>query len=157
MPKCIPAVISHFGPPDSSDNCNVSVLALDDAVLALTETRTALSVDPDGLGVLRRVRLGERVDGQTTIAHPHIGSDQRLFNIVTSFKPRSHNNFYQQATSTQSTAQLIAFIPVSRLAYLHSFGMTANWLVLTEYPFTASAPGMRLTGALRRSYIVNFV
>jgi carotenoid cleavage dioxygenase-like enzyme len=50
------------------------------------------------------------------------------------------------AIGDDGTQKQVAAIPVSRPAYMHSFGMSADHLVLTEFPLVVNPINLRLSG-----------
>jgi beta,beta-carotene 9',10'-dioxygenase len=142
-----------FFPAKLTDNGNVSVQALDGEIVALTETTMPINFDPETLETQGVFGLDARLDGQLTSAHPHYDfARRRQSSYVLKFGRRS---FYRVFGLTMDTGQqeLIAELPVDRPAYMHSFGMTERYLVLTEFPLIVDPLRLRFSG---RPFIENY-
>ena len=149
---------SNFSASAGEDNCNISIAPLGDAVVALQERRHGLRIDPDTLASRGQVKLGDGIAGQTTTAHPHYSADGRtVFNMTTSYGPKSSYCFYTQPNAAGGgEARVVASIPVSHPAYLHSFGLSEHYLVLAEWPLTTHPLRLATMNFGRRAYIENF-
>jgi beta,beta-carotene 9',10'-dioxygenase len=135
--------------PKISDNANVNLTRLGDEYVALTETPLPVVFDPETLAA---AGVASPAPGQHTTAHPHLDPEtgEGLF-YATKFGPRTTYRLYARA-DTKSQRE-IAKLPVSRPAYMHSFGITERYAVLTACPLVVNPPSIPLSG---RPFIENF-
>ncbi len=77
---------------------------------------------------------GDKLPGVLTTAHPHFDSKGRsLVNLMTGMGLKSRYNVFHIPPG-QKRRELIGTVPVQEPAYMHSFGMTENFVILTEFP-----------------------
>jgi carotenoid cleavage dioxygenase-like enzyme len=128
---------------------NVNLTRLGDAVVAMTETPLPVVFDPQ---TLRAAGVASKAPGQHTTAHPHLDpkTGEGLFYAV-KFGPRSSYRLY--ARGDRSRQRQIAKLPVSRPAYMHSFGITERYAVLTECPLVVNPIDLARGG---RPFIENY-
>ncbi|TMK38723.1 MAG: carotenoid oxygenase family protein [Actinobacteria bacterium] len=134
-----------------TDNGAVNVGRLGDRFIAMTETRLPVQFDASTLqagGV-----HPYRAPGQLSTAHPHLDRDSgAMLNYAAKLGPRSSYRFF--AVGPQDTRpRVLASVPVSRPAYMHSFGLTERWFVLAEFPHVVNPLELALSG---RPYIENY-
>ncbi|MFB6344960.1 MAG: carotenoid oxygenase family protein [bacterium] len=124
---------TYFKPPDPTDNAVVNVAEIADEYLALTETPIPVEFDPETLDTLE-IKDGLGVDGHLTTAHPHFDSERgATISYITEFSFR-HRYKYFQIDNETGERDVINSIPTDEPAYMHSFGMTENYVVLAEFP-----------------------
>jgi carotenoid cleavage dioxygenase-like enzyme len=139
-------VASLFFPEPFTDNGAVNVIPWHDIVVALTETRLPVQFDPATLRTVGVREYDRSVKGAVATAHPHFDRTRgRHFNYLVDFGYRSK---YQVLAIDEKTGQetVFATIPVDRPAYMHSFGMTERYLILTEFPLVVSPLKLLLSG-----------
>ncbi len=127
-----------------TDNANVNIVRQAGEYLALTETPFPVSFDPETLHVLPR-KSGLALDGYITTAHPqHDQAARKSYNYLLKFGLK---HVYQiTVTDDDSGAtSVLADIPASRPSYVHSMGMSENYVVLVLSPLTVN-PLALLTG-----------
>lgn len=135
------------------DNPNVNVRKIGSRYLALGETIPAAEFDPATLATLGMCEFPDSVLGQTTTAHPLVDPESgTLYNFTTHFSRVSSYNLYSIAPGSQHRT-LLASIPVSEPAYMHSFSQTKNYLVLVEYPFVVNPLRLLTSG---KPFMENF-
>ena len=128
-------------------NASVNVAEVDGRAVALTETPVPMVFDPDTLethGALAWERDG--VKGMLTTAHPQV--DRRrgeLYNYLAHFSRTSKYILYRMPLDGRRRTALVE-MRVSRPAYMHSFGMTAEHLVLVEFPLVYDPLRIVLSG-----------
>ncbi len=120
---------------DPYDNTNVITERIGDSYLAFTETPRWVEFDPDTLSTERHVQYEKSgPSGQIACAHmkrdPATGT---LINLETEFGRPSQYHVYELLAPTERRS--IASVPVERPSYLHSFALTPNYVVITEFPF----------------------
>jgi carotenoid cleavage dioxygenase-like enzyme len=158
--------------PEFTDNPNVNLAQIGERYIAMTETPLPVEVDVDSLETLGHLEYSDSLKGHVTTAHPHHDPERNeLVNYIARFSRGSEYVLYGlPAESAQR--RVIARLPVERPAYMHSFGMSARHLILSEYPLKLAFSGKpfiqnyvwdaqqpaifqvlnRETGALRGSY-----
>lgn len=120
--------------PHLTDNCNVNVDAFGGKTVALTETTLPVRFDGETLKTLGHYSASAEVGGMVSIAHPHHDAARACrFSYVVDFGPRSHYRLFA-IPDDGSPERVVAEMPVDKPAYMHSFAMTARYLVLTEFP-----------------------
>jgi carotenoid cleavage dioxygenase-like enzyme len=116
------------------DNGNVSITVMAGQPVAVTETPKPCQFAPDSLETLGQLPFNDELAGQATTAHPHIDFEQgELISNVIQFGRQSEYQFYRQSLRGDRR-RLIAAVPTDAPAYLHSFGLTPNYIVLVEFP-----------------------
>ncbi len=136
--------------PKISDNANVNLVKLGERFVAMTETPIPVQFDPDTLAA---AGVAYEAPGQVTTAHPHLDrASGGMLNYAAKLGPRSTYRFFLLRPGGGSP-EVIGSAPVREPAYMHSFGLTARWLVLAEFPFVVNPPSLLLSG---RPYIENF-
>ncbi|WEX74369.1 carotenoid oxygenase family protein [Sinorhizobium numidicum] len=129
-----------------TDNCNVSVNALGQSSVAMTETTLPVRFDPETLETLGHYKYGPEIGGQLSIAHPHHDTVRRCqFSYVVEFGRQSRYRLFR-VSDEDSTPAVVAELPVDRPAYMHSFAMTERYLVLVEFPLVVSPLRLLLSG-----------
>lgn len=125
-------VVSFFKRPTFGGNANVNVTRLADEYIARTEYPMSVKFDPKTLETLG-IYEHEGTDGQITTAHPHhdIGRDV-VYNYRLDFGRRCTYRLY--GMPGDGSPRLLAEMPVDKPAYMHSFGMSERYLILTEFP-----------------------
>ena len=143
-----------FSPDPNALNGNVNLAQVADAYIAMTETPLPIQFDPQTLATVGIFNYGgDNLTGQITTAHPHYDfGQQQLINYIIEMGRKSYYHVYaipQGATKRQR----LASIPVQEPAYMHSFGMTENWVILAEFPLVVNP--LRLAFRLK-PYIENY-
>lgn len=120
------------------DNANVNTSRIGDRLVALTETPVPVAFDPQTLETLRERPARREIPGQITTAHPQFDAGRRCqYNYLLEFGRTSKYHLYRIGADGGQQAR-VASIPVERPAYMHSFGMTERYLVLTEFPLVVN-------------------
>ncbi len=141
--------VQAFFNPKLSDNANVNLTRLGEQVVALTETPLPVIFDPQTLAT---AGVASPAPGQHTTAHPHLDPQTgEAIGYATKFGPRSTYRLF--ARDGVSRQRQIAKVGVRRPAYMHSFGLTERYAVLTACPFVVNPPEIPLSG---RPFIENF-
>lgn len=136
-----------------TDNGNVNTGRLGDSMVALTETPIPVRFDPERLDTLGAYRFQDDIAGQITTAHPQFdGERRRLYNYLLEFGRSSKYHLYGIDADTAARRR-IASIPVREPAYMHSFGMSGRYLILTEFPLVVNPLQLLLGG---KPFIENY-
>lgn len=139
--------------PKITDSAKVSIAQVAGRMMALAETPVQVYFDPQTLEAAGVFQYEPRTVGQMTTVHPHFGGAD-AFNLVTRYHARSHYNFYRvRGAAGGAVTEQVASLPVSRPAYLHSFGMSQNYFIIAEFPLVVNPLDLLLW---LRPYIENF-
>jgi len=145
-------VMSVFN-PRPTDNASINVARIDDAHVALTETPIPVAFDPETLETAGVVEYEDDVDAPMSTAHPLVEPDtDRTITYLTEFGRQSR---YHVAgiTSGSRSRDVLATVNVDRPRYMHSFGMTEQYVILAEWPLVVDPLDLLLRG---RPFIENF-
>ncbi len=131
--------------PKLTDNCCVNVSDYARDVVAFTETSIPMRFQPDTLKTLGVFGYRRALSGQVSTAHPHYDAARRChYNYIVDFGMKS---LYRLCRITDNGKQrCVAKLPVERPSYMHSFGMSQDHLVLTEFPLVVNPIELRLSG-----------
>jgi carotenoid cleavage dioxygenase-like enzyme len=95
----------------------------------LTETPISIEFDPRSLETVGIVGYGDQQHGNLTTVHPHYDHNRdEIFNYLTMFSWNSKYNIYRKQTGKETN--IMTTIDVREPSYMHSFGMTQNYLIL---------------------------
>jgi beta,beta-carotene 9',10'-dioxygenase len=142
--------VSALFSPKVTDNPNVNLVKLGERFIAMTETPIPVQFDA---ATLATAGVPYTAPGQISTAHPHIDlTTKAMINYAAKLGPRSSYRFFL-VEPDGTEPRVIASLPVREPAYMHSFGLTANWLVLAEFPLVVDPLRLVLSG---RPYIENY-
>lgn len=138
--------------PKITDSAKVSIAKIAQRYMALAETPIQVEFDPTTLESVGVYNYEDRLVGQMTTVHPQFDFDNdTVFNLVTRYHRISHYNLYQMKGKNPPTK--LAALPVHSPAYMHSFGMSKNYFILTEFPLVVNPLNLLLW---LKPYIENF-
>lgn len=150
--------LSYFFP--SSDiplyNANVNVAKLAEEYVALTEIPLPIRFDPKTLNTLGVFKYEDTLPKSSCweSAHPHYIKDQdEVINYLIEYRYQSYYTFYS-IDNLSKERRIIAQIPVNNPAYMHSFALTENYIILTEFPFIVKPLNLITSG---KAFIKNFL
>lgn len=124
--------------PNITDSAKVNVAKIGPHYMALAETPIQVTFDPDTLDTTGTFTYEEKLNGQMTTVHPQFDPTRDLtYNLVTRFHQTSHYRIYQLKNG--KNPKMIASITVKKPAYMHSFGMSENYFILTEFPLVVNS------------------
>jgi beta,beta-carotene 9',10'-dioxygenase len=122
--------------PGFTDNACVDIETRDGEFVATTESPRAVAFDPATLET-RGHRVRERL-GTTTTVHPHYDTRRgETVGYATRLGRKPGYTLYR-IPDGQESPEIIGGVRVDEPAYLHSFALTENYIVLTEGPFVVS-------------------
>lgn len=131
---------------EPTDNANVHVARLGGRHVALTEVPRYVAFDPTTLETAGEFRFADDLAGHLNCAHvlpdPHRGE---TLGVLTRFGRPSEYRVYRLADGARSRDPLAA-VEADDPAYLHSFAVTADHVVLTEHPFVVDPKRFLLPG-----------
>jgi beta,beta-carotene 9',10'-dioxygenase len=135
---------------ENTDNANVNVADLGGRVIAMTESSRHVEVDPMTLDTRGELRYDDELDGQVSTAHPTFDTRRGvLHNLLVRFGARSVVQIYEQRLGTQRR-ELVASLHADRPSYMHSFGASERFIILSEIPLIVNPLRLRFG---RRPYI----
>jgi beta,beta-carotene 9',10'-dioxygenase len=121
--------------PIATDNANVNIVPLGERWLAMTETDRQLLVDPDTLRVTGPAIYDDAMGGMSMTPHPQLDRAHGLVvNAGTAVGARSSVVVYAHAPGSWQRREIGRW-SLSRLPYLHSFGLTDDAAVVIGHPF----------------------
>ena len=136
-----------------TDNGNVNVAKLAGEFVALTEIPLPVAFDKTTLKTTGGLVYDDAVKGQGTTAHPHFDPTRgETINFLVRFGRRSTYTMYRMPFG-QKRRMPIATISARRPAYIHSFGLTPNYIILVENPLRVNPLDLLLRG---RPFIENY-
>src|SRR5258707_971308 len=145
-------VTSAFSPQESS-NANVNISKIGQNFVALTETPLPVEFDLKTLETVGVLHYTDNLAGQHNTPHPHYDPERYMgINSITNIGPKSSYNLHAIKDGTASRT-LIGAIPVQQPGYIHSFGITDQYIVLIEFPLVVNPLEMLLGG---KPFIENF-
>nr|NP_001071891.1 RPE65 homolog [Ciona intestinalis]BAE73258.1 RPE65 homolog [Ciona intestinalis] len=147
-----------------SDNANVSVAQLGEAYYAITDGPTAYGFDPETLETKNLITDCGPANMTVTAAHPHYDRNGDYLNLGTTFGRTPHYHVIKvpaaKMTSPDPMNELEVFMKfpstTSNASYHHSFGLSENWIIFHEQPFSFSTPklliGLKLWNPILSSF-----
>jgi beta,beta-carotene 9',10'-dioxygenase len=138
--------------PKLTDNCCVNVSGYARDIVAFTETTMPMRFSPATLDTLGVFGYRRALRGQVSTAHPHYDAARRChYNYIVDF---GLSSLYRLCRIGDDGKQrIVAKLPVERPSYMHSFGMSEDHLVLTEFPLVVSPIELKLSG---KPFIQNY-
>jgi carotenoid cleavage dioxygenase-like enzyme len=128
------------------DNDLVSFGRFDDTWVALGETPIPLVIDPGTLETQGPFRFRDRLIGMIACAHPARDEQRRTtYGYDTFVFPLLARYSFWQLDDGSSTRRRLWSQRIGRPSYMHSFGMSADHLVVTEFPLRLR-PGAMVLG-----------
>lgn len=138
--------------PKITDSAKVSIAQVADHFLALAETPIQVEFDPETLASVGVFQYEPKTPGQMTTVHPQFDFDRdQVYNVVTRYHRISHYNIYRMRGKLEP--ELVASPSAGKPSYMHSFGMTENYIILTEFPLVVNPVKLLLW---LKPYIENF-
>ncbi len=146
-------VTSVFSVPELGSNTNVNISRLGERFVALTETPLLIEFDRETLETVGVIQFNDEIEGLHSTPHPHYDPQRKAaINSIIHFSARSSYTSYA-IKDGETRRTLIGTIPVQEPAYIHSFGMTPQYLVLVEFPLVVSPLHMLVSG---KPFIENY-
>ncbi|HAA16623.1 MAG TPA: beta-carotene 15,15'-monooxygenase [Cytophagales bacterium] len=127
-----------------TDNAGVNVGEIGGELVSVTETPIPVKIDPETLEAEGQFKYEDKLGGQITPPHPHYSEDGTLFSFVTELGPTSYYHVYRQEKNS-AERKVIASIKVKEPSYMHSLGMTENYVIVTAFPLVTQALKFRFT------------
>ncbi len=145
-------VMSIFN-PTLTDNASVSIDRLAGQAVALTETPMPVAFDPETLETAGVVDYADDHDAPITTAHPHteVGTGRTL-TYLTDLGRQSTYHLCAIEPGTRHR-DVLTSLNVDAPSYMHSFGMTEHYAILSEWPLVVNPLDVLLSG---EPFIENF-
>jgi beta,beta-carotene 9',10'-dioxygenase len=131
--------------PKLTDNCCVNIADYARAATAFTETSIPVRFSPETLETLGVFGYDSPLTGQISTAHPHYDAKREChYNYIADLGFRSAYRLI--GIGDNGAQRQVAEIPVERPSYMHSFGMSEQHLILTEFPLVVNPVDLRFSG-----------
>ncbi len=135
-----------------TDNALVNISKLADQFVALTETPLPIAFDPKTLKTIGVYDYEDSIKGQTTTAHPHFDFDAKEgVNYVTHIARNSTYQIYRFPAGSRRR-EIVAKLEVPAASYMHSFGLSKNYVILSEFPFILNQYSMLFSGMTGKTF-----
>ncbi len=124
--------------PSFTDNASVNVAKIGGKFATLSDGINAVEFDPTDLSTVGTFKYDDKYSGMLTSPHPHYDYvNDAVISYFTNFSLTSSYNVY--AVQANSTARhMLTQIKTKAPAYMHSFGLTPNYIILAEFPLRAT-------------------
>ena len=130
-------VMSMFS-PDFTDNPCVNLTKLGERFVAMTETPMPIEFDPETLETVGHLDYTGNFDGGITTAHPHFDEGMnRELNYLVEYGRKSTYRIVATDPDTLERS-VVGEAEVDRPSYMHSFGMSENYVIIAFYPFVVN-------------------
>ena len=137
------------------NNANVNVAKIADKYVALTELPLPVEFDLKTLDTLGVFDYHDQLSKEKCweSAHPHYDFHKKeTLNYLITYGRTSCYTLYKIKDGF-SERKIIARIPVEEPAYMHSFAVTENYIIFTEFPFVVKPLDLLIKG---QPFIKNF-
>ncbi|HEV2614509.1 MAG TPA: carotenoid oxygenase family protein [Gammaproteobacteria bacterium] len=119
----------------SYDNCNVNISSVADCFIAMTESTNVIEFDLSDLSTIGPFKFKDRLRGHTQLAHPHIDNKTgETINVMTEFGKEIKYHIYKIKPNSKKRELIKTYISAKPF-YMHSFSITANYVILFKSPF----------------------
>ncbi|KAH0618514.1 hypothetical protein JD844_017794 [Phrynosoma platyrhinos] len=136
---------TYFQGVEVTDNALVNVYPVGEDFYACTETNFLTRINPDNLETLKKVDISKFVSVNGVTAHPHIENDGTVYNIGNCFGKNfslAYNivripPLQADKKDPMTKCEVVVQFPCSdrfKPSYVHSFGLTPNYIVFVETP-----------------------
>jgi beta,beta-carotene 9',10'-dioxygenase len=125
--------------PQLTDNANVNIVPWQGRWLAMTEAPDQHQIDPDTLASVGVYQYEDELPGALIpSAHPHYdATGAAMVNVGSSYGAKSELLVFRQGRDSHRR-ELEGRLPLKRLPYVHSFGLTARHAVIIDQPLTVN-------------------
>ncbi len=139
----------------SIQNANVNVGTIANQYVALTETPLPVRFDIKTLDTLGALKFQDDLPKKNIFESAHMHYDmkkQEKINYLIKYGRESKYVFYRY-NAEKPYRELIGEVAVDKPAYMHSFALTENYIVLVEFPLTVNPIDLMI---MAKPYIKNF-
>jgi beta,beta-carotene 9',10'-dioxygenase len=147
--------LSLFSSTQKVHNASVNVGKIANRFVALTERPLPVEFNKETLDTLGVLNYADKLPHNECweSAHPHYDSNkQETINYLVQFGRKSYYVLYSMSDGS-SERKVIGKVPVDNPAYMHSFAVTDNYVVLTEFPLKVKPLDLLLKG---KAFMQNF-
>jgi carotenoid cleavage dioxygenase-like enzyme len=142
-------------------NGMVNVLKINDGCyIAMTENPLAVQFDPVDAGTVGNFDYPDdlhSVLNMITTAHPRYDVGRRsIYNFVSRLIPLRPRYVVYRLENGSSRRTVVGQIETDALAYMHSFGMSEHYIVLTEFPLVTHPSALVLMPLFGTPYIKSY-
>lgn len=125
--------------PKLTDNANVNIVPWQGRWLAMTEAPDQHQIDPVTLGSLGVYQYEDALPkGLLPSAHPHYdASGACMVNVGSIYGAKSEVLVFRQAQNGHRR-EIEGRLPLKRMPYIHSFGLSSRHAVIIEQPLTVN-------------------
>ena len=137
------------------NNTNVNVVKLVDKYVALTALPLPVEFDLKTLDTLGVFDYHDQLPKKKCweSAHPHYDSHKKeTLNYLITYGRTNYYTLYKIKDGS-SERKIITRIPVEEPSYMHSFALTENYIIFTEFPFVVKPLDLLMKG---QPFIKNF-
>lgn len=130
-------------------NANVNVSCINGQFVAMTEIPLPVEFDPTTLNTVGVLNYQDnlRKDKCWESAHPHYDpKTKETVNLLIKFGVLNCSYIIYRIPEGSSCRQKICEIPVKNPSYMHSFSVTKDYVILTEYPLLLNRRDLTLRG-----------
>lgn len=144
-----------FTTPTYLENANINIAKLADQYVALQELPLPVRFDPTTLETLGVLDYKDKLTRNCwESAHPHYDpAKKETLNYLIDYGLLSSAYTFYRLPDGSDTREVVAKVTVERPAYMHSFAMTENYIILTEFPLVVRPLQLLLNGV---AFIKNF-
>ena len=141
--------------PQITDSAKVNLTVLSERFLALAETPIQVEFDPKTLESVGVFQWDKSTFGRMNTVHPQIDQTRNLaINLVTRYGAISTYCFKEfSIDANELIGRDLATKKTLQPSYIHSFGMTENYLIIVEFPLVVNPINLLLW---IKPYIENF-
>ncbi|XP_053105067.1 retinoid isomerohydrolase isoform X1 [Hemicordylus capensis] len=136
---------SYFKGVEITDNALVNVYPVGEDFYACTETNFITKINTENLETIKKVDVSKYVSVNGVTAHPHIENDGTVYNIGNCFGKNfslAYNivripPLQADKKDPMTKCEVVVQFPCSdrfKPSYVHSFGLTPNYIVFVETP-----------------------
>lgn len=144
--------------PKLGTNPVINIVKAAGQFIAMTEATLAVEFDPKTLETIREVQYtedGGKISADTATAHPHYDAARGVgYNYMLQIGAIMK---YQLHTQQGSDHHKLFERAVREPTYMHSFGMSDRYLILSEYPFVLPQRNLLTLATVSKPFIENFV
>jgi carotenoid cleavage dioxygenase-like enzyme len=122
--------------PRVSDNTNVNIVKMGNALVAMTEGDRQLVIDADTLAAAGGVSYAkDALAGGIMTAHPHFDFERgRVVNVASNIGAGVAISVYEHEPAARQRERIASW-RTNRLPYVHTFGLTPRSAILVVHPF----------------------
>lgn len=134
------------------DNCNVNTVSLGPCHAALTESSKIIAFDATDLNTLGSVNFEDKIPGEFSLAHPHFSKNTgEIINMSIQIGKTCQYHVYKFKPGSLKR-EIIATIKSDYFFYMHSFGITENYIILLKTPYRINQWKIMLGMTLAESF-----